>query len=161
MKKILISFLLILSVVLLQGQDNERKVKKEINDFYFNATDYYFTHQYDSAIQKLDILDFLYEDNSNVKFFIGMCYFFKQEFDTALSYYEDALEYVEYSTFYQNGKYTPHVVYFYMGYAYEKQGRFECAVDAYENYIKYEHNKDIIYNIKSKVEYIKLLHNIN
>jgi len=162
MKKILMSILLVVaSVVLLHGQSTEKNVEKAIDSFYFEATDYYFMHQYDSAILKLDILDFLYEDNSNIKFFLGMCYFFKQDFDKSILYYESSLGSVEYSTFYQNGVYTPHIVYFYMGYAYEKKGNINRAIESYEEYIKYERDKEIIYNTKEKVEAMKLFHNIN
>ena len=153
--------LVISSVVLLQGQSNDRRVGREIDDFYFEATDAYFSHQYDSAIYKLDILDFLYEDNPNIKFFIGMCYFFKEEFDKSIPYYESSLESVEYSTFYQNGKYTPHIVYFYLGYVYEKKGNIQRSIECYEDYIKYERDKDIIYNMKDKIKAMKLFHNIN
>jgi len=139
----------------------EKKVEKEIDRFYFNAAENYYLQEYDSAIVKFDILDFLYEDNSNIKYFLGMCYFFKSEFNTAITYYEESLIDVEYTNEYQNGKYAPHVVYFYLAYCYEKIGQFEAAINAYDDYINYEKNKEIIYNTKKRIEIIKLFHNLN
>lgn len=161
MKKIILSIFLTFIMFLAFGQNKERKVEKEINQFYYEATDDYFVHQYDSAIYKLNILDFLYEDNSNVKYFLGMSYFFKSEFNTAITYFEKSLVDVSYTHDYQNGKYTPHIVYFYLGFSYEKQGNTEAAIDSYEDFIKYEKNGEVINNTKEKIKAMKLIHNIN
>ena len=158
MKRIFLSFLLVFMTFSLFSQ--ERKVEKEIDNFYYDATDDYFRHSYDSAINKLEILDFLYEDNSNFKFFLGMCYFFKSDFNKAIIYYEQSLKDVSYTNNYQNGKYTPHIVYFYLGFANEKKGDIKDAIWYYQQYIKMEKNKDIIFNIENRIEIIKLLHNI-
>jgi len=160
MKKILLFIVAIMISVTMIGQKNDRKVEKEIEHYYYDATDSYFTHQYDSAIYKLDILDFLYEDNSNVKFFLGMCYFFKSDFNTAITYFEHSLVNVAYTHDYQNGKYAPHIVYFYLGFSYEKTGNTKASIYAYEDYIKYEREKNIIYNMEDKIKAMELIHNI-
>jgi len=160
MKKILMSLLLVFMAFSLYGQDREHKTEKEIEKYYYNATDDYFEHQYDSAIIKLDVLDFLYEENSNIKFFLGMCYFFKSDFNKAINYYELSLENVAYTNNYQNGKYTPHVVYFYLGFANEKIGDNKDAIWYYKKYIELEKDKDIIFNTEDRIEIIKLVYNI-
>jgi tetratricopeptide (TPR) repeat protein len=160
MKKLLLSILLIFSTILVIGQDKDRKAEKEIDNYYFEATNDYFVHEYDSAIYKLDILDFLYEDNSNIKFFLGMCYFFKGDFKTAIEYYENSLENVIYTMNYQNGKYAPHIVYFYLGYSYEKIGDKQSAIYSYNEFIKFEKKMDIILNTNDKIQTLKLLNNI-
>ena len=159
MKRILLSFLLVFITFSLFSQ--ERKVERDIDKFYYDATDDYYRHLYDSAIVKLEILDFLYEDNSNFKFFLGMCYFFKSDFDKAIIYYEQSLVDVKCINNYQNGIYTPHIVYFYLGFSYEKKGNILDAIKYYDKYIEMEKNKDVIFNVENKIKTTKILHNIN
>lgn len=158
MKKILLFVILMFTITLLTGQD--RKVRKEIDKFYLEATNNYYNNEYDSAIVKLDILDFLYEDNSNVKYFLGMCYFFKSDYKTAITHFEKSLIDVTYINDYENGKYAPHVVYFYLGFSYELEGYKIKAIESYENYIKYERDPKIIYNMIDKIDSIKKFHEI-
>lgn len=160
MKRFLLILVVAFMSLTLMGQDKERKTEREIINFYYEATDNYFYHEYDSAIVKLDILNFLYEENSNIKFFLGMCYFFKADFEKAITYYEQSTADVIYTNDYQNGKYTPHIVYFYLGYAYEKQGNILDAIFYYEKYIEYEKDKDIIFNTEDRIKIMKLLHKI-
>lgn len=160
MRKIILFIVAIMISVTIIGQVKDRKVEKEIQQYYYNATDDYYTHMYDSAIYKLDILDFLYGDNANIKFYLGMCYFFKSDFNTSIPYFEKSLTDVIYTHDYQNGKYAPHIVYFYLGFAYEKQGNIIAAIYAYDDYIKYEHDKNIIYNVEDKIKAMKLQYNI-
>ena len=143
------------------GQDNDKKAEKEIEKFYYEATDDYYGHSYDTAIKKLEVLDFLYEDNANIDYFLGMCYFFKADFEKAIIHYEQSMHNVIYTNDYQNGKYAPHVMYFYLGYAYEKQGNMKDAIFFYETYIKYERNKKIIFNTTDRIKILKLIYNIN
>jgi tetratricopeptide (TPR) repeat protein len=160
MKKILMSLFLVFMTFSLFSQDREHRTEKEIEKYYYEATNDYFVHSYDSAIVKLDILDFLYEDNSNIKFFLGMCYFFKADFNKSIAYYEQSLTDVEYTHDYQNGKYTPHIVYFYLGFANEKIGDNVDAIWYYEEYMKLEKDKGVIFNIEDRIEVIKLVYNI-
>jgi tetratricopeptide (TPR) repeat protein len=160
MKKIILSLIMSLMFFSLFCQDRERKTEKEIMRFYYDATDDYFFHEYDSAIYKLDILDFLYEENANIKYFLGMCYFFKSDFEKAIKYFKQSEKDVIYTNDYQNGIYSPHVMYFYLGFASEKQGNIQDAIKYYEKYIEYEKKKEIIFNIEDRIEIIKLLHKI-
>lgn len=159
MKKTLLFFIIILISVSSYSQD--RKMKRNFNKQYYEATDEYFYHNYDSAIIMLDNLNFL-EENSNIKYFIGMCYFFKTDYKTALMYYEDAIftGNIIYTTNYQNKKYAPHTIYFYMGYSYEKVGEYNNAIIVYEKYISLERNNKIIYNTEKRIEYLKIIHNL-
>jgi tetratricopeptide (TPR) repeat protein len=161
MKKIILIAIGILITFILFGQDKGyRKTEKEINKFYFEATSLYFFHEYDSAIIKLDILDFLYEENSNIKFFIGMCYFFKSDFEKAVDYYEQCKEDdIFYILDYQTGKYVPHIIYFYLAFSYEKLGRIDDAIRIYKKYIDLEKREIIIYNTNKKIEMLNLIYN--
>lgn len=163
MKKILLFFIgVVLSVCIFAQDRGDRKAEKQIDKYYFKATDNYFFHKYDSAIEKLEILDFLYEDNSNLKFFLGMCYFFKGDFEKAIEYYSNAILYndIIYTLDYQNGKYAPHVIYFYMGFSKEKIGDVEGAIKSYEKYIELEREVNIIYNTKERIKTLKLIYGI-
>lgn len=162
MKKILFLLVgIIISMSILAQDRGDRKAEKEIDKYYFNATNHYFFHQYDSAIIKLDILDFLYEDNSNIKFFLGMCYFFKGDFDKAIECYEDAVDIgnIFYMVDYQNGKYTPHVIYFYLAFSYEKTGNIDNAIKYYIKYRDLEKEENIKFNMDEKIEMLKLIYN--
>jgi tetratricopeptide (TPR) repeat protein len=161
MKRILLIAITILITLVSFGQDKgDRKAEKEIDKFYFKATDLYFFHEYDSAIIKLDILDFLYEENSNIKFFIGMCYFFKSDFEKAVKYYEQCKqEDIIYTMNYQNGKYVPHVVYFYLAFSYEKLGKIDDAIRIYKKYMELEKEENIIFNTSKKIEMLNLIYN--
>jgi tetratricopeptide (TPR) repeat protein len=158
MKKILLIIIGILFTLVLYSQDRERKIEKEIDLYYFNATDYYFFHEYDSAIIKLDVLDFLYEENSNIKFFLGMCYFFKGDFQNSIKYLEQVND-VIYTMDYQNGKYAPHITYFYLAFSYEKMGKINDAIENYGKYMVYEKEENIIVNTAKKIETLKLIYN--
>jgi tetratricopeptide (TPR) repeat protein len=157
MKKIILFFIFIFSLYFSYGQE----IDIEKNKLYLDAIDLYFEYQYDSAIIKFEEIYSVYSDDDNLNFLLGMCYFFKGDFEKAILHYKQSLNIVFYIDRYQINKYSPEIVYFYLGFAYEKIEDYNNAIYYYESYIETEKDENIIYNTEKRINLLKIKYNID
>ena len=150
MKKLFVVFVFLMISMIGYSQST-----KEINDLYHKSLDYYYEQEYDSARVGFENLVEIDSINSNYNYFLGLCHFFEADYNFAIYFLEKSTEDVRLTNNIKNQIYSPHSIYFYIAFSYEKMKKYDKAIENYKIYKDYEIDGMVITNTEKRIKQIE------
>ncbi|HRS54450.1 MAG TPA: hypothetical protein P5250_07060 [Bacteroidales bacterium] len=126
---------IIINVALVKASNYKDKPSKS----YKHAVNLFDKKYYERALTIFLKLNFQDPDNCNLKFYIGVCYFFSNtQKQLSIPFLEEASKNITlaYTSNY-NQKAAPIYTYYYLGQAYEYYGQYQKAINCFETYKNY------------------------